>query len=195
VNDPVGSNPGTASSGYPAYSATGGGTSGTTSQLTFTSASSQTLGLATPIPVNWTTYSGFAVFKGTTFAGSYVLGASPSGFDWYIDGTPNVIISMNQGSTGIFDSTSHSTGTWYTEAWQWNTSTGAYGFWRCSGGTCSSLKSGTATASPGSNGFAWIGSYGDFAYYFNGSIAAMGIYNGAINTTTLGTYTHCEGWN
>lgn len=193
-NDAVGGNNATNSSGYPAYGATSGPNS--KPALTFTASSNQSLNLSTGVPYTWTTYSVFVVYH-TDTGGSNdetIIGTSGTSANTFLiaDGSSSAIY-FNLNGTQIQNSTSIPASTWIALAIQWNVSTGAWTIYRLSGGTATSIGSGTNTATlSSSNLFNQIGEAGFFGFFFNQAIAELGFYNGTINSSTAATYASCQ---
>lgn len=192
VTDSVGSNTGSqATSGKaPAYSATGGPNS--TPQGTFTAASSQTLQLTSTIPTSWATWSGFVTFKANTAGGTQtILGeAGANGWNVITSGT-GFSLSVG-GGTDINVLAALTNGVQYTMIWQWNFSTGAYTVWSASGGTATSIQSGTDVQTPSSTPIGWVGSAFDAVFYLNTSISELALYNGTISQSAVAAYSSCK---
>jgi len=187
-NDAVGSNNATNASNYPSYSATGGVNS--TPKLTW-NGTSQYLNLGTSIPTNWTKYTGYVVFQHENSSQQYIMGASSN---------PSFSLQLNsnnmfvyEGSQLVQNSAAFVAGNWYAEAWDWTPATGVGHFQRCSSGSCVD-DTNYSTGSPASAtyGFNNIGSLAGAFYWLASPTAEIGIYNGTLNLSTLGTYIQCR---
>jgi hypothetical protein len=148
--------------------------------------SNRVLTFGTSIPITVTTYTFFAVVQPATSGASLaIIGGQPGAMEYRINSSLHQellvagVVSLGVGTATI--STTSPT----TVVGQWNSTSGAWAFFICSGGTCSSDGSGTqagALTQPTN----LIGE-GDGGDSFNGIIAEVGFLNGT-STTGIGAY-------
>ena len=144
--------------------------------------------LATSIPAS-NNFTFWAVLKITT--GGAVFGPTAvSGMYWNITPAAQQLIYYNSGVFATAVST-YSTSAWYTLAATYNTTSGAYAFYNCSGGACTSIGSGTSLVNLGGAPITHIGAGSSAGQFFNGQMAEMGYYNG-ISTAGIGAWSLCK---
>lgn len=163
--------------GYPAVSF-----NGSSGYMTF----------GTGIPYTNTTYTFYAVFSTASFpvSGQYILsGGGTSGALAYAI-RPTAALGINLYGTGnvASGSTINSANTWYTKAVTFNSSTKAYAFYDCAGGTCTQSNSGTASSSQTAG---TVNSISTPVAYVTGYLAEVGYYNG-LSVSGIGAWSQCR---
>jgi hypothetical protein len=137
-------------------------------------------------PMTW-----FAVTEFVS-GGSGVLvgrGGIPSGtFEWRMSATQQEILKNQVVSIGTASST-YTSGNWYAILVQYNQPTGAYTFYNCAGGTCTSIGSGTNAQTFSQVVDSLGSSVGDGSN--GGYIAEVTLYLGT-STTGYGAYALCK---
>jgi hypothetical protein len=150
-----------------------------------TFAGSQFFNLTTGIPQT-NNFTFWAVVK-LASSGGGLFGYGTGAFAWVVTPTSQYVASDNVG-VGGYASASYGTSTWVTVAVTYNSTSGAYAFYTCSGGTCTNIGSGTDYISLSSA----TTRFGDAVYsYFNGQVAEAGYYNG-ISTAGIGAWSKCK---
>jgi hypothetical protein len=86
--------------------------------------------------------------------------------------------------------TTYSTGVWYTLVVTYNTSTGAYAFYNCSGGTCAADGSGTNVQTITQVSELVGGDFPDSSF-FNGKMAEFSYLN-SVSTAGIGAWSLCK---
>ena len=155
---------------------------------TFSGTQAWTFTNAIPDSNNFTFW---AVLKLSSNGGAIFGPTANGGLAWYVQPTQQALTADFTTVIGAASAT-YSTSTWYTVAATYNTSTGAYAFYTCSGGTCTNIGSGTNHVSlTQSTTRIGLGSGGSGTDLFTGQIAEAGYYNG-ISTTGIGAWSLCK---
>lgn len=145
----------------------------------------------TPIPSSITTYTFYVIFKLTT-TGAYQIffsAGTGGGLVYFISDTNHQGIALTGAGTNLGTAT-FTSGVWYAVAMTVNTSTSAYAFYKCSGGTCSSDGSGTGSLAS-TQPIVWFGNDPVSGLALNAQIAEAGFLNG-INITGIGPWVSCK---
>jgi hypothetical protein len=153
----------------------------------------QSLVLTTPIPAATTSMSYYAVINPTVGGNIGFVGNSIAigGVEWRINGGGHQeLLAANVASIAIGSAT-FSSGKWITIAFTYNTSTGAWTFFNCSGGTCVSDGSGT-TAQTFSATVLTLGNANVNFDPYIGKIAEIGALVGSQSVVGLGAYSKCQ---
>lgn len=155
--------------------------------------SSDFLSIATPITVGGPYLSGYAVFlAGNT--NQVIFGNVPgSGGQTaiYMISRANKMEQNIYGGGGLSGSTSINPGSIYAVGFQYNTSTLQLDYFICSGGSCTSDGSFTLGGATINLPINAIGDDGS-ASLFNATLGEAALANTTLDTTTLGTYIHCQ---